>query len=459
MTQASPPSQATPPPQAPQSNGTAPRIRITPLQSNNVTPQKRELPPATAGSARSPSRPEETIEQWEDKTLRAVFRLTLDESKKVDGNGYPLHYLPKLKEELEGEDKALRIDTEVLDQAIMEAGQALTKITPMDYLLGCWKRISRLSKGIRKPPPDVEDRKYTIIQEARRLCASWAVFAITSPEVFDIPTYTSSPLAKHLLNNPDDDSGICHDFLNEVAPRFAEDDALKDAFVEAVETLSQELAKKSMDSDYRSYTNVMRNLVRYKPIAVAITQAPSFAPKDVPAAEIEARTLLGPYFQISPLQADVTKQYFSAPKTLEPRRVADSQQALRMALQTHQTELLDIINQLLRASPDARDRLLDWFALTVNANHKREQERVDRTTVSSDGFMINVTTCLEQLCEPFMDASFSKLDRIDLDYLRRDPRVDIKETTKLNADHKTSDAFYARTRLQDPTTSSPRSSS
>lgn len=80
-----------------------------------------------------------------------------------------------------------------------------------------------------------------------------------------------------------------------------------------------------------------------------------------------------------------------------------------MTLQTHQSDLLDIINHILRASKTARDKVLDWFALIVNSNHKRRAILVDQKTVSSDGFMINVTTCLDQLSEPFMDATFSKV--------------------------------------------------
>jgi len=43
-----------------------------------------------------------------------------------------------------------------------------------------------------------------------------------------------------------------------------------------------------------------------------------------------------------------------------------------------------------------------------------------------------------------MDATFSKIDRIDVDYLRRNPRVSIEDETKINADQKTADAFYAQ---------------
>ena len=151
-----------------------------------------------------------------------------------------------------------------------------------------------------------------------------------------------------------------------------------------------------------------------------------FADKTVPAAELEVRTLLGPYFQLSPLQAEATRQYFVGPKTMDPARIRTSQQALQMSLRSHQTDLVDITNILLRASPQAREKVLDWFALCVNTNHKRRGIQVDRKTVSSDGFMINVNTVLGHLCEPFIDATFSKISRVEVEYLRRNPRVDVQ---------------------------------
>ena len=169
-----------------------------------------------------------------------------------------------------------------------------------------------------------------------------------------------------------------------------------------------------------------------------------FLPLQVPAATIEVETLLGPFFQISPLQGDVTTNYFSSPKTRDKGYIVNSQNALRLTLRTHQTDLLDVVNYIIKTSKEAREKMLDWFARCMNTNHKRRAMQVDQKTVSSDGFMINVTVCLDQLCEPFMDATFSKIDRIDVDYLRRNPRVDIKDETKLNADQNASDRFYSR---------------
>jgi ubiquitin conjugation factor E4 B len=104
--------------------------------------------------------------------------------------------------------------------------------------------------------------------------------------------------------------------------------------------------------------------------------------------------------------------------------------------------LFDITNCIIKASKAPRERLLDWFALVVNKNHKRRAIHVDENAVSSDGFMVNVTAILDRLCEPFMDTTYGKVDRIDVNYFRRSPRVDITDETKINADQKSSDAFW-----------------
>lgn len=423
------------------SNGDSTHTPVVTSGGEQLIPQKRVL--SGTSSPTASSRAGETIEQFEDRTLRSLFRLTLDAEQTKDIHGHDLQFVGGLRQELEDEGKAIMLATETLEQAIMEAGSSLGKAKPLDWLLGCWKRVSRLRRGFKDRSG--ANRKWVIVQEARRLCMSWCVFAITTPEIFGQETDGRKDLADRLLRDPEDDTGLCHEFLSEVSSRFVDDESIKDAFVGAVEDLSRRLAGLSMDSEYRSYISVLRTLVRYKPIAVAITESPMFVDNTIPAAELGIKTLLGPYFQLSPLQAEVTKQYFSSPKTIEIGRAREAQRSLRLILQTHQDELLDIINQLLRASTEARERVLDWFALIVNSNHKRRAMRVDKSTVSSDGFMINVTTCLDQLCEPFMDATFSKIDRIEVQYLQRHPRVNMKDETKINADQEASEAFYSRT--------------
>ena len=160
------------------------------------------------------------------------------------------------------------------------------------------------------------------------------------------------------------------------------------------------------------------------------------------APTIEKATTLGPFFAISPLQAEVNRSYFSAPSTRDKAYIVNSQRALRMTLASHQLDLLDIVNRIIKTGKEPRERILDWFAKCCNLNHKRRALQVDEKAVSSDGMMVNITVCLDQLCEPFMDSAFTKIDRIEIDYLRRKPRVDISDETKINADQHASDDFY-----------------
>jgi ubiquitin conjugation factor E4 B len=176
-------------------------------------------------------------------------------------------------------------------------------------------------------------------------------------------------------------------------------------------------------------------------LITAITEDPLFQVA-VSTPAIEKLTLLGPFFSISPLQTEVTKVYFAGPKTMDKGHILTAQNALRLTLNAHQKDLVEIINAFVRASTVSRNRTLDWFAYIVNSNHKRRALQVDETQVSSHGFMMNVTVILDVLCEPFMDTTFSKVSKIDVDYLRRNPRVQIKDETKLNADQAASDKFY-----------------
>jgi ubiquitin conjugation factor E4 B len=185
----------------------------------------------------------------------------------------------------------------------------------------------------------------------------------------------------------------------------------------------------------------MKAFCQFPRLVTAIAEDPLFQ-MATSAPGIEKHTLLGPLFRISPLQSEVTKEYFAAPKTLDKRHIHTSQEALRLTLQAHQRDLLDIINHFVRASPTSKNRTLDWFAYVVNANHMRRALRPDPTQLSTDGFLMNVTVVLDGLCEPFMDTTFSKVSKIDIDYLRRKPRVDIKDETKLNADQNASEDYY-----------------
>ena len=74
---------------------------------------------------------------------------------------------------------------------------------------------------------------------------------------FSVDTTPTSPLLPHLLiEDPEDDRGIDHDFLTEAIARFPEDDTVESALVGAVEDMSRRLARMNMNNDYKPYIMV-----------------------------------------------------------------------------------------------------------------------------------------------------------------------------------------------------------
>jgi ubiquitin conjugation factor E4 B len=408
----------------------APRITIKPKSS--------DIPHGSSATPAAPKSQEASPEAWVDRTLSSIFRITLNPEHTRDAHGHRLYFVSGVRRDLEDDGSPLRLTTELLDGAILESAQSNSEGKTLDYLLGCWKRVSKLFRGMTSK----NDPKAAIVKEARRICFNYCIFAVTIPDMFGDEQPTENPLAEHLLVDPENDRGICHDFLNEAVSRFNEDESVREVLLGAIEDISRQLSKLTMNDDYRPYMLAMRNFVRYQPLLVAMAQSPLFLPAQVEPQDIETHTLLGPFFRISPLQGEVALNYFSNASTRDKAYIANSQRSLRLALQTHQEELFDIANCFIKVK-DSREKILDWLALTVNANHKRRALRPDPLTTSSDAFMVNITVTLDRLCEPFMDATFSKVDRIDIDYLRRSPRVSIKEETKMNADQNTSDEYYS----------------
>ena len=157
-------------------NGEGTKINI----SSIAMPQKRDRPGSVGG--RPSSRSGETLQDWEDRILSGIFRMTLDSGKVQDLHGHNLHYVSGVREDLEEQGEAVRFNTAILDQAILEAASNLAKTPPLEYLLACWKRVSRHHKGFKSGRS--EDPKFAVIKEARRLCMSYCIFAVTMPDMF-----------------------------------------------------------------------------------------------------------------------------------------------------------------------------------------------------------------------------------------------------------------------------------
>jgi ubiquitin conjugation factor E4 B len=280
----------------------APKPRI------NIKPKPAQPASSSGTTSQPPPKAQDSsIEAWADRTLSAVFRVTLDEERIRDTHGHKLYFASAAKSDLEEEGKPLRLATDMLDSVILEAASSHTQGPALEYLLACWKRISKLYKSLGNKT----DAKHDIVKEARRLCFSYCIFAATMPDMFGEDAPATNVLADHLLLGPDDDRGICYDFLTEASHRLSEDDTIREALVGAMEDLSRRLSKISMNSDYRPFMLVLRVFIRFPPLVAALAQSETFLPDDVEAQQIEKSTFLGPFFRLSPMQGEVALNYFA----------------------------------------------------------------------------------------------------------------------------------------------------
>lgn len=157
-----------------------PSIRIRP--ADGAVKREREPDNYSAAPPRKQTDTKvETVGEFEERSLSAIFRMTLEEKRQTDLSGHKLAYLSALKADLQDGGEPCRLSVGNLDQALMEAvSKVPAHKSPLEYLLPCWKRVLRAQKSLR----GYANERDTILKEARRLCMSSCIFAVTMPELY-----------------------------------------------------------------------------------------------------------------------------------------------------------------------------------------------------------------------------------------------------------------------------------
>lgn len=187
--------------------------------------------------------------------------------------------------------------------------------------------------------------------------------------------------------------------------------------------------------DWTTYVSALTECSEIKPIAAMMTRLDSFNLADVSGPVLERDSLFGPVIRLSSFADSspaIAKEYYSDTKNRE--RISTANSSLRSTLGTLHNIHFKLFNNLIRsAGSESREAVLAYWGNACESNKKRGAMRVKAREVSSDGFMVNLFEMLMRFCEPFMDHKYSKIDRIDAEYLRRQRRFQIDDLTRLNA--------------------------
>lgn len=425
-----------------------PALVNSPVSSINnilVQPPKRAssatVDPRNPKSSPASRKAPESLDDFADASLARIFRISVNPDKTQDLHGHRLRFLASSSSELQ-ESAPLKLSIDNLDQYLFEVGQNLPPQQSLfEYMLSCYKRASDMAGSLYRSPPE----KQALVKEAKRLAVSHCIFALTLPDLYDKETAES--LMPYLLRPFGTEYAIPFDLMGEFVSRHEEDEAILPLLVKSMVDMSSHLAKKNLSTrDHSGYFGAMMMYAKFPILLEALSVHPSFNAAFEPQ-DIEKKSFLGPFFRLSPLHYDDALIYYPNPTELAQidRQTVPGHESVRADLDALWGQQYEIVNAFVRAGEKSRSRILSWFAYIMNKNHKRSATYPDKKTLSTDGFMLNVSVILDRLCEPFMDSTFSKAHRIETEYFRRNPRVETSDETKLCADEQTAKEFYKET--------------
>ncbi|KAA1469869.1 hypothetical protein DENSPDRAFT_835542 [Dentipellis sp. KUC8613] len=462
---------STPPPKPKPIPAPTPKRAPEPAFTPSPVPPKKK---ATAPLAKF------KYDEWENDTITQVFQVTLDPEVALRTNNEVVW----LKTFVEGEIMtepgiSLRLTADRLEGAVIARldldprtfvpeddylpflSQVPRDQTVFEYLVGCWKRLNTARSALLKkgfPPLDIQ-KALELEEKMRHLIISYVGIDLMSPEAFPYPEgkelgaqefvamlLSLSSFSAPLLSGPTSPTSLTaseiEPFLQDILRRFEPDDELEGVLGPVVssllshESLFRREGIATVDSVWRGVVGGFEALVAHKAIAQMIVRMEQWNPPSATAPEFETKSLLGPLLRLNVFPRDwpyLAEAYFAHVEGRPAVDVESSRNSLRGTLKSLQSSLFQILNTIIRASAECREAVLAYFARVVSLNARRAGMQVEYETCSSDSFMTNIQLLLLRFAEPFMDANYTKIDRIDRHYFAHSSRIDVKEETRINA--------------------------
>ncbi|KAJ1303373.1 hypothetical protein OPQ81_011567 [Rhizoctonia solani] len=457
----------------------APAVTPAPAPSPKPKPIVKPVSPAPEPARPSPVKQVQPVPlnfpQWESETVGKIFNITLDREQ-AEKSGWSITWLRGVQRELLEEDPArpqpIQLEADFADRIIIdrlsldprsptddpELLTVLVSLPPLEtslgYLVGCWKRIQAIRVQLSRRPPPLADLQRTteILDKLRELVISYAGFTLQDPGMFPQPEGVplgAQELLPSLLSLSSAPlnagttalglgAGDVEAFIGDLAKRFV-DDGLEEIFGSIITMVVGALPAEGLGSgasEWRAVVGALEALVSDKNVAAVFPRLPNWLPEGVAPQDVEFASLLGPLARMGIFGREwpaLAQSYYPEPDKRTAQNAEAVDTTLRATLVNLQQSLFLVFNAIVRASPDARERVLKYFSTVLNINVKRAGAHVDPRTVASDGFMINLQAVLLRFAEPFLDAKYSKIDRIDAKYFAVATRVNLAEETRIKA--------------------------
>ncbi|EFJ06900.1 ubiquitin-protein ligase, UFD2 [Selaginella moellendorffii] len=402
---------------------------------------------------------ERSLQEIEDLMLRRVLQLTL--SPPADASNAPssnLVFLEQIAAELMSEDRPMLLSRDLIERALMDRLTTYfhAREEPLLYLIACYRRA--VDEG-RKSQAMKDKKSMVWIQETlnqvKELVVSYAGISIIHPGTFpqqELQRNSSKPLSPLLAAMMDESpssessgysgSNLPQGFIEQTIARF-QGEELDAIFHGVFIGLRDSVMRLSALGPFQKPLGILVTLVSYPALARALVRHPNFHVRgsNVNGRIFELETILGPFFHIAAVpdlvafvkgEPDIGRQCFSDASSRRPADILSSCSAIKSCLHHLQDGLHEIVLKLLR-SVDTREQVLGFLGDFIEKNAGRAQIQVNPLVNGSTGSFVNLSAVMLKLCDPFLDPPFTKMDKIDLNYVLKNVRVNFSNLTAIHA--------------------------
>ncbi|ONL99000.1 putative ubiquitin conjugation factor E4 [Zea mays] len=402
------------------------------------------------------ARPQRSPDEVEDIILRKILLVSLT----PPANPSPaVAYLELTAAELLSESRPLLALRDAAERLLIDrlslpdppAGSP----TPFAYLVSAFRRAADEARKISTiRDAALRARLAASIAHLRALILSYARIVAGNPDTFPTPPGAQHPASDLLVfllaeaADPLDPTpapgappppGFIDEFLGS-----ADYDSIEPAMGELYELLRQSVDKVSALGDFQRPLRLLRRLVGIPNCAKALVNHPKWIPKNQimligEGRVMELYSVLGAFFHVSAIRdrefaskPDVGQQCFSEASSRRPADLLSSFTTIKSVMNGLYDGLKDVLLILLK-NLDTREKVLEYIAEVINKNASRSGMQVDPLKCASSGMFVNLSAVMLRLCEPFLDNMEAKKDKIDVNYLFCNNRIDFKDLTAINA--------------------------
>mmetsp|Transcript_56544 Transcript_56544/g.120095 ORF Transcript_56544/g.120095 Transcript_56544/m.120095 type:complete len:1170 (+) Transcript_56544:81-3590(+) len=119
---------------------------------------------------------------------------------------------------------------------------------------------------------------------------------------------------------------------------------------------------------------------------------------------LEKDTVLGLVLRLGvPAEHGSVASSFSNPATRTRKDVSQITEGFRRQLELYQIKCNELVKAMVVAGAESRNRVIQWFTDALLLNVNADGTRPDRSKVSSEELLVNISVVMLKLCEPFIN--------------------------------------------------------